>query len=116
MIDRRALLRRYKDDPPPMGVYRIRNTVTDGYLLGSSVNAAGMLNRHRFELEMGSSRCRTLQREWDADGATAFVFETLDTLDTPDTPDADLADELLLLEDLWRARLHESGAGTEYPC
>lgn len=114
MIDRKALLRRYKDNPPVMGVYRIRNTVTGGYLLGSSASVPGALNRHRFELEMGSGHCRGLQTEWIEHGVGAFAFETLDTLDPSEDPGADPAEELELLEGLWRCRLLESGTGSEY--
>ena len=105
MTDRKELLRAYKATPPPAGVYRVRDTLTGGYLLGSSLNLPGILNRHRFSLELGRERCRDLQRAWDADGPDAFVFEVLDTLAPSDDPAADPDEEVRLLEELWRARL-----------
>jgi len=114
VTDRKALLQRYKDNPPAMGVYRVRNTVTGDYLLGSSSNLPGMLNRSRFSLEMGNDRCRELQDAWAAYGPEAFVFEALDTLDASDEPGADPRDELRVLEEMWRTRLRASESGREY--
>ena len=105
MTDRKELLREYKLTPPPAGVYRVRDTVTGGYLLGSSLNLPGILNRHRFSLELGRERCRDLQRAWNDDGPGAFVFEVLDTLEPTEDPAAEPAEEVRLLEELWRARL-----------
>ncbi len=105
MTDRKQLLRAYKQTPPPAGVYRVLDTVTGGYFLGSSLNLPGILNRHRFSLELGRERCRDLQRAWSEDGPEAFVFEVLDTLEPSDDPAADAAEETRLLEELWRARL-----------
>ena len=105
MTDRKELLRAYKETPPAAGVYRVRDTVTGGYLLGSSRNLPGILNRHRFSLELGRERCRDLQRAWDDDGPDAFVFEVLDALASSDGPAADPDEEVRLLEELWRARL-----------
>ena len=105
MTDRKTLLRAYKQTPPAAGVYRVRDTVSGGYLLGSSLNLPGILSRHRFSLELGRERCRDLQRAWDVDGPEAFAFEALDTLAPSDDPANDPAEEVRLLEELWRARL-----------
>jgi len=105
VTDRRELLRAYKQTPSPAGVYRVRDTATGGYFLGSSLNLSGIPNRHRFSLELGRERCRDLQRAWDDDGPDAFAFEVLDTLAPSDDPTTDSAEEVRLLEELWRARL-----------
>ena len=105
MTDRKELLRAYKQAPPPAGVYRVRDTATGGYFLGSSLNLPGILNRHRFSLELGRERCRDLQRAWDDDSPDTFVFEVLDTLAPSDDPATDSAEEVRLLEEMWRARL-----------
>jgi len=91
-----------------MGVYRIRDTVTGGYLLGSALNLPGILNRTRFSLEMGNDRCRELQRARNEHGEDALVFEVLDTLDPSDDPAADKLEEVRVLEDMWRTRLEAS--------
>jgi hypothetical protein len=105
VTDRKALSRAYKENPPAMGVYRVRDTVTGGYFLGSALNVPGILNRTRFSLEMGNDRCHELQRAWNEHGEAALVFEVLDTLDASDDPAADRLEEVRVLEDMWRTRL-----------
>ena len=52
--DRKARIRKYKETPRPAGVYRVRNTVTGKLLIGSTSDLPAMLNRQRFQLEMGA--------------------------------------------------------------
>lgn len=103
-IDRKARVRDYKENPPPMGVYRVTCTATGNSVIGSSRNAPGRLNRCRFELEFGGGD-PVLQREWDELGPGAFVFEVLDTLEPRDEPSYDPGDDLKMLEEMWRERL-----------
>ena len=104
-MDRKERLRQYKETPRPVGVYLVRNTASGTAFIGSSVNIAGMLNRLRFQLEMGGHPNRELQAQWDEFGADAFVFETLDTLEPPTDPDYDPTEDLATLEDMWLDRL-----------
>lgn len=105
-MDRKELKRRYKETPRPAGVYRILNTRTGRTLLGTSVDAPAMLNRQRLQLRTGAHPNRSLQRDWNAGGADAFVFEVLDTLTPRDEPGFDLHEELRLLEQLWLEKLN----------
>jgi hypothetical protein len=104
-MDRRELKRQYRETPRPAGVYRIRNTRSGKTLIGTSVDAPAMLNRQRAQLRTGGHPNRTLQQDWTADGADAFVFEVLDTLTPRDEPASDMAEELRLLEQLWLEKL-----------
>lgn len=88
-----------------MGVYRVRNTASGKSLVGSSVNLPAMLNRQRFQLELGSHPNRELQADWNASGPEAFVFEILDTLPPADEPDYDPKADLRALEEMWREKL-----------
>ncbi len=108
-IDRKALSREYKESPPPVGVYRVRNTVSGRSLVGSAVNLAGRLNRHRFQLEMGSHPNRDLLADWKEFGAAAFAFEELDRLKPPDEPGYDPAEDLQVLEEMWIDKLTAAG-------
>jgi hypothetical protein len=108
-MDRKTLLRTYKESNRPMGVFRVHNTVTDKSLVGTSINLPGMLNRQRFQLEMGGHPNRALQRDWNDLGANAFAFEVLDTLTVPEQPDYDPSDDLRALEQLWLDKLAPFG-------
>ncbi|MFH0822425.1 MAG: GIY-YIG nuclease family protein [Pseudomonadota bacterium] len=111
-MDRKARIRQYKETPRPMGVYRVRNTANGKFLIGSSVDLPAILNRQRFQLELGSHPNRRLQEDWNEFGPEVFEFETLDTLESPDKPDYDPSEDLRVLEDMWLQKLslsHEPG-------
>lgn len=105
MTDRKAMMRAYKENPPPMGVWAVHNTVDDRWLVGASPNAKGRLNRERFTLDHGSHPSRDLQADWNRLGEEAFTFEVLDTIPEPDDPEVRAADELTALLELWLEKL-----------
>ena len=51
-MDRKALVRDYKENRRPMGVFRVLNTANGKSLIGTSVDLPGMLNRQRFQLDL----------------------------------------------------------------
>jgi hypothetical protein len=104
-MDRKALIRQYKESRRPMGVFRVRNTADGRSLVGTSVNLPAMLNRQRAQLRLGAHPNRALQKDWNELGAEAFEFEILDTLTPPDTPAYDPSGDLRVLEDLWLEKL-----------
>lgn len=109
-MDRRELIRAYKQTPRPMGVYRVHNTVNGKSLVGKSRDLPSILNRERAELKLGGHRNKQMQRDWNELGASAFTFEVLDTLSVPpDQPGYDPADDLRVLEALWLERLQPFG-------
>jgi len=108
-MDRKALIRKYKETPRPMGIYRIHNTTNGKTLIGTSTDLPSALNRHRAQLRMGGHRNRQLQADWNTSGDDAFDFEVLDTLSASDQPDYDPTDDLRLLEQLWLQKLAPSG-------
>lgn len=111
---RKAQVRRYKEQPPEAGIYRVRNMSSGAALIGSTPNLPGMLNRQRFQLEMGSHPDRELQADWNTLGPDIFAFEVLDRLEATDTSAEELAEDLSVLKDLWLERLRSAGE-TLYP-
>jgi hypothetical protein len=108
-MDRKDLIRAYKETPRPMGVFRVRNLLNGKSLLGASPDLPGMLNRQRFQLAAGGHPDRALQQDWREFGPDAFEFETLDTLAPPKEPGHDSAADLRELERLWLERLGRPG-------
>ena len=109
-MNRKSLIRAYKETPRPMGVYRIHNTRDDRSLVGRSVDLPAILNRERVALRCGSHPNAALQRDWATLGPDAFVFEVLDTLEAPEgQPDYDPTDDLRVLEEMWVDRLQAVG-------
>lgn len=109
-MNRKSLIRAYKETRRPMGVYRIHNTRDDRSLVGRSVDLPSILNRERVSLKFGNHPNAALQRDWTTLGPDAFVFEVLDTIKAPDEQlDYDPTDDLRVLEDLWIERLQLVG-------
>jgi group I intron endonuclease len=106
---RQDLKREYKEQKKPAGVFQVKNTKNGKVLLGSSLNLGGSLNRHKFELQMGSHRSQELQKDWNEQGSDAFVFEILEEVKVRDVPHFDLSEELLLLEQIWIEALQPFG-------
>jgi len=108
-VDRKARIDEYKQTPRPAGIFVVRNTKTGRTLIGPSLNLPGILNRQKFQLELGSHPDKELQADWNELGAEAFVIEVLDTLEPGDGPVADPADDLEALTAMWIEKLTASG-------
>jgi hypothetical protein len=108
-MDRKALIREYKANARPMGVFQVRNVLSGKVFLGSTVDLPSMLNRQRSQLQMGAHPNRQLQADWRAHGADAFAFEVLDTLTPSDEAGHAPAADLRTLEAMWLAKIAPFG-------
>jgi hypothetical protein len=103
-MDRKALIRQYKETRRPMGVYRVHNKRNGKSLVGASADLPAALNSHRAQLRLEVHSNRALQRDWKEMGPEAFEFEVLDTFSPPER-DYDPCEDLRVLEELWLDRL-----------
>jgi hypothetical protein len=97
----KELKREYKHSHRRMGVWQIRNLVSDKALIGTALNLEGILNRHQFALKMGTHQNHALQADWNELGSENFAFEILDELTPSDEPGHDHRADLAFLEELW---------------
>lgn len=97
----KELKKGYQQSHRPMGVYQIRNLVNEKALIGKSLDLPGVLNRYRFQLQMGSHPNKALQADWQEFGADNFAFEILDELTPRQNPGYDYKEDLELLERMW---------------
>lgn len=104
-MDRKALIREYKERRPVMGVFQVRNLVSGKVLIGSSTDVPAMLNRQQAQLRLGMHPNQELQIDWQTLGPEAFAFEVLDTLEPPDEGESDPRADLQVLEALWLDKL-----------
>ena len=104
-MDRKTLIREYKETARPMGVYCVRNSTNGKILIGAANDLPARLNRHQAQLKMGLHPVKALQRDWNELGAEAFVFEVLDTLEPRDTPGYNPHEDLAELEAIWIEKL-----------
>ncbi|GAK52341.1 transcriptional regulator, ArsR family [Candidatus Moduliflexus flocculans] len=101
-MDRRTELKQtYKENPPMGGVFQIKNMQTGKLLIVSSTNLAGKINSSRFQLKHGSHRNKALQQDWQAYGAEAFSFDTLEELERKDRTDKEYGEDVAALEAMW---------------
>src|SRR5207248_11524963 len=105
VMDRKTLIREYKETRRPMGVFQVLNTINQKSFVGTSVDLPSMSDRQQSQLRMGGHPNRALQKDWNEFGADAFKFEILDTLTPPDQPNYDPKADLRALEELWLDKL-----------
>jgi hypothetical protein len=108
-MDRKALIREYKESRRPMGVFRVRNVAERKSLIGVSVDLPAILNRQLAQLRMGVHRIRELQDDWKRLGPEGFAFEVVDTLKPSEEPGYDPAKDLEVLLQMWREKLLGDG-------
>ena len=113
-MDRKEQIRKYKETARPMGVFRVRNCVTGRSLVASSVDLPSMLNRQRFQLEMGGHADKQLQADWNELGPDAFEITILDELEPPEDPAHDSSEDLVMLVEMWREKLTAADEGDFY--
>ena len=101
----KELKEQYKQIPPAMGIYQIRNLNNGKIFIGSALNLKGILNSNKFQLDLGSHRNKRLQADWNEFGGTNFAFEILDELVEANGIDYDYKPELQILEEMWLEKL-----------
>lgn len=104
-----ALKAAYRQQAPALGIIALRHLPSGCTLLERSRNAPGALNRHRFELALGTHRNARLQADWRRDGAAAFRFDIIDSVKVSGDPAFDAQAELDALLALHRAQWLEQG-------
>jgi len=108
-MNRKELIRKYKDTPRPAGVYRVIHKPSGRTLLGTSPDAPAMLNRIVAQLGWDSFPNKEMQADWNQDGEEAFEFEVVDLLPPPEEPGSDNKADLDTLLELWTDKLKEEG-------
>ena len=101
MDRRKALKLQYKMNPPPMGIYKIRNTINGKIFVASSMNIPGKFNSGRMQLEANLHLNKQLQADWNEYGAAAFEFETIEILKPDKFPKEEWRKELATMLELW---------------
>jgi hypothetical protein len=99
----------YKQTHKAMGVFLIRNIVTDKVFLAAGLDLEGVINRHKFQLTIGKHPNLGLQADWNILGSTNFSFEILDQMEPPGDPRLDRGEELAFMETMWLEKLKPFG-------
>jgi hypothetical protein len=107
--DKKQLKKNYQQSARPMGVFLIRNNLSDKVFLVSSLDLPGAINRHKFHLKNGNHPNKSLQADWNELGSNSFAFEIVDELSPREGVAFDYRKDLGFLEDLWLEKLKPFG-------
>ncbi len=105
-MDKKEIKKLYKQQPPDMGVYQVKNLGSGKIYLGRAMDLNGKMNSERFQLKNGMHMNRELQNDFNDLGEGKFAFEVLDRLQPKEGAGHDLGQELKELEEIWLEKLH----------
>ncbi|MGE0085363.1 MAG: GIY-YIG nuclease family protein [Desulfococcaceae bacterium] len=104
-MNRKELIKQYKQTTQPMGVYQIQNRRNGKLFIGSTKNLPGKLNSHKFQLNNGVHTNKEMQKEFNEIGEEGFSFDILDCLKPKEDLNYDYTEELKTLEEMWMEKL-----------
>jgi hypothetical protein len=107
--DKKQLKKDYQQTPRAIGVFLIRNNLTDKVFVAAGPDLHGLINRHKFQLTNGSHANKQLQSDWNEFGARSFAFEIVDELSPRAGAETDYRAEVAFLEGLWLEKLQPYG-------
>jgi hypothetical protein len=109
-MNRKELVKEYKNTLRPMGIVQVRNIRNGRLYLAASANTPGTINSIRFQLRMGTFLpSPALAREWKEMGEESFVLGVLDELKPVGDPAHDYNEDLKALEAMWMEKLKPFG-------
>jgi GIY-YIG catalytic domain len=106
-VNRKDIKLDYLQTPRPIGIFAVRNLVSEKVFVGKSENLDGVFNRIEFQLKANCHNQKDLQADWNAFGSEKFEFEVLEELEQREN--LDIKKELEFLEDLWLEKLKPFG-------
>ena len=108
MDRKKELKEQYKQMKTEMGVFIVQNKLNNKYLLVTTQNLKGMINRVRFQLNSGGHPNSELQQEWKRFGEDKFDIIILETLDyDKDESKTDYSEELYIMKIMLTEKLSD---------
>ena len=107
MLDKKAIKRNYKENPPMIGVYLIQNKINGKFLIGGSENIPGIFNRIKFELKLKTHRNKQFLADWLEFGEDNFSFEIIDTIEPNNEFAYNYGEDLAVLIDLCMEKIRQ---------
>ena len=108
MDRKKELKEQYKQMKTEMGVFIVQNKINNKYLLVTTQNLKGMINRVRFQLNNGGHPNSELQQEWKRFGEDKFDIIILETLDyDKDESKTDYSEDLYIMKIMLTEKLSD---------
>lgn len=104
-MDKKEIIRKYKEQRAVGGVYAIKCAENGKLWLRGDTNLTGAENRYNFALMTGSCVAPKLATDWKKYGASAFSFVVLESITQGETQtQREFSDDVAALEQLWREK------------
>ena len=108
MDRKKELKEQYKQMKTEMGIMLVQNKINNKYILVTTQNLKGMINRIRFQLKSGGHPNKELQKDWNELGEDDFEIKILEILEyDKDELKTDYSEELNIMEIMWAEKLSE---------
>lgn len=109
MINRKELIKEYKNQKHPAGIFAVKNKLENKMFIGISLNLPAKLRGITFELELGSHAYSDLADDYKRLGKDQFDISILDQIEVKDETEKELRSELETLEEMWVEKLKSEG-------
>ena len=105
MLNKKELIKEYKNQKHPAGLFAVKNNPENKMFIGVSLNLPAKLRGISFELEMGSHAYHNLAEDYKRLGKDQFEIFVLDEIEVKDETERELRTELETLGEMWIEKL-----------
>lgn len=109
MIDKKQIIKDYKQQKQPAGIYAVHNKVDNIMYIGTSKNLPAVLRRFEFTLKTGGFPYQQLVDDYKRLSAANFDIKVIDELEAKDETEKELDAELDSLQEMWIEKLKKDG-------
>lgn len=109
MTNRKELIKEYKNQKHPAGIFTVKNKPENKIFIGNSLNLPAKIRGVTFELEMGSHAYSQMAQDYKRLGKEQFEISILDEIEVKDEAEKKLKKELDTLEEMWVEKLKAEG-------
>jgi group I intron endonuclease len=104
-MNKKELIKEYKQTVRPMGIYQITNKKNGKLFIGSAKDLAGRMNSNKFQLRNGMHFNKEMQKDFNDVGEDFFSFDIIDHLTPKEDLNYDYSEDLKILEEMWLEKL-----------
>lgn len=109
MINKKELIKEYKNQKHPAGIFAVKNKPENKMFIGISLNLPAKIRGVTFELKMGKHAFSNLADDYKSLGEEQFDISILDEIEVKDETEKELKKELEALEEMWIEKLKSEG-------
>jgi hypothetical protein len=109
MINKKELIKEYKNKKHPAGLFAVKNKPENKMFIGASLNLPAKIRGITFELEMGKHSYSNLAEDYKRLGKDEFEISILDEIEYMEETEKELKKELETLEEIWVEKLKREG-------